>query len=560
LLALSPDGSRIVLTVRGPDGHRRLATRKLDQGQLALVPDTEEAGAPFFSPDGEWVGFFARGKMRKVNVNGGSPVTLTDAFTGATGPLGLFPSAGWGDDGSIVATLTPASGLVRVPAAGGAVEPLAASKTIEGEIPRWPQVLPGSRAVLFTAAGRNYENGNIDVILLKTGERKTIHHGGFRARYVGSGHLLFIHKNSLLAAPFDLRRLSIVGSPHPVIEDIAERLGLGWHFDVSTTGSFAYVSSRGEPPLSIFSLGRDGDIKALDSTPGLYGTPRFSRDGKYLAFSLKNSEGQQIWVDDLARGTRSRLTSLPGVNNSPVWTRDSQYILFRSVEQSNPGIYAVRADRSTEAKRVLELRNEEYPTAISPDGNTLAIWDFNAGGAIVTVPVDAQRDRLELGKPELFSHVAFNRSSPSRSVPAFSPDGRWLAYGSNESGKIEIYVTRFPGPGPKRRVSPHGGVYPVWSPNGRELLYKHEPSDKIMVVRYSSKGEDFASGEPGVWSESAVLGGLGEKAAFDIAPDGKHIAALMYLDRTSQPRPITHVTFLFNFFDELRRGATQNWK
>ena len=561
LLALSRDGTRLAVSVSSPDGRIRLATRRLDQSQLTVLPGTEGsategAASPFFSPDGQWIAFFAQCKLKKIAVEGGQPVTLCEADTHAAGRASLFyPTGSWGDDGNIIAALNVAVGLSRVPATGGPPV-LLKLKQERGEIYRWPQVLPGGEAVLFTSSSGDYENGNIDAFSLKSGERKTVQQGGILGRYLPSGHLVSLRQNVLLAAPFDLQTLKVKGAPQPVLEDMGGR-SEGWNYDFSQNGSLVYVSQPRDSRNSIFWLDRAGKLSPLQAAPGFYASPRFSPDGTRLAFSMsgRSSQGiwvQDIWVQNLELGTASRLTSFEGVNDSPVWTADGRSVIFRSVSQPNPGIYAGRADGGGETRRLADLTTGVFPASLSPDGKRLAIWDFATGGAIWTAPLESGHDGLRLGKAELFLQTTSDPPVVARTEAAFSPDGRWLAYSSLESGHIELYVRPFPGPGGKWRVSPTGGTHPVWSRNGRELFYLDYRPKKLMVAGYKVIGDSFVSGEPTVWSEKPVLD-LGELYSYDVAPDGKRVAVVLYADGTAEQKPATSLTFLLNFFDELRR-------
>ena len=242
MLALSPDGSRLALTLRGADGKVRLYTRLLNQGQVTPLAGTEDASFPFFSPDGQWIGFADDGKLKKISVEGGAAVTLCDAPS--------LRGASWGDDGNIVAALDVTGVLSRVPSAGGT--PVPVTKLNTGEVThRWPQVLPGSQAVLFTPSTRTgaYDDANIDVISLKSGERKTVERGGFSPRYLptaaGTGHLIYLHQSTLFAVPFDPGRLATTGSPAPILEDVSSNTTAGGDFAFAQNGTFVYLAGKG---------------------------------------------------------------------------------------------------------------------------------------------------------------------------------------------------------------------------------------------------------------------------------------------------------------------------
>ena len=548
-LALSPDGIRIVAAEYEPAGNWHLAVRRFDHGQFVPIAGTDNARWPFFSPDGEWIAFFADGKLKKIPILGGAPVTLCDVHGS---PFG----ASWGDDGTIVAAFNEGStGLVRIPSGGGAPTPLTQLGTKDVEIRHaWPQVLPGSHEVLFTiyhtdpSLEGDITDGDVGVVVQKTGERKPVHHGGFRSRYLSSGHLVYLRENTLWAVPFDLGRLAVTGNPQPVLEEVN-----GVDFDVSSTGTLAYVSSRMElsDPYAIWWMDGAGQTTPLHATPGLYENLRFSPDGKRLAFELATSGSRSdIWVKDLERDTTSRLTHPPGRNNTPLWTPDGESIVFDSNSQPASGLYWVPADGAGEAQRLTDGK-AVFQTAgsVSPDGKRLAFYQADADSGryqIWTAPIEGDRDHPRLGKAEQFS-----RNSASEHDPAFSPDGRWLAYASNESGTEELYVRHFPGPGSKSQVSTGGGLNPIWSRTERKLFFL-TPDWRIMVAGYSTDGGLFVSAKPQVWSQKhlAFLGGC---YPYDLAPDGKRFAVVLNPDVTGEPgrKPTDSITILLNFFDEL---------
>jgi serine/threonine-protein kinase len=467
-----------------------------------------------------------------------------------------YPAGSWSDDGTIVAALNVADGLSRVPAGGGEPELLSMKGEAE-EVFRWPQVLPGGEAVLFTSARGDYENGNIDVFSLKTGERKTVAQGGILGKYVGAGYLIYVHQNELLAVPFDLKRLNVSGSPQAVLEDLGGRLA-GWNYDFSENGTFVYESEPRDPRDSIFWLDRSGKLSPLQTVPGFYSSPAFSPDGKRLAFSMsgRSSQGiwvQNIWVQDLNLGTASPLTSLSAVNDSPIWSPDGRNLIFRSVSQPNPGIYTIQSDGAGAARRLADLTTGVFPGSISADGKWLATWAFAAAGAVWISPLQTGPAGLSLGKSQQF----FQTRKITRTSAAFSPDGRWLAYCSLESGGIEVYVRPFPGPGGKVRVSNSGGTHPVWSRTGNELFYVTRPDRRIMVTRYKVANGTFVPGEPEVWSDRQLLD-LGELNSYDAAPDGNRLAVVLYADGSAEQKPSTSLTVLLNFFDELRRRVPRH--
>jgi Tol biopolymer transport system component len=547
-LALSPDGTRIAVAESDPSGKWRLVARSLDQSQFAPLFGADRGRAPFFSADSQWIAFFADGKLKKIPVQGGTSVTLCDA-------PGFPRGASWGDDGNIVAAFNDgATGLVKVPSGGGAPTTLTQLSKENGETAHgWPQVLLGGQAVLFTAyRGGSFDDGEIVFVSLKTGERKTVYRGGFFGRYLSSGHLVFLRQNTLFAAPFDLKRLALTAVPQPVIEEVNSTVRGGGDFDSSRNGTVVYVSSKGpSSDRQIAWLDSTGQTKPLQETPGHYEGPRFSPDGKRLAIELAAGPVQaDIWVKDLERDTMSRLTHLPGRSNVPLWTPDGRGIVFITRYHEAPGIYWVRADGTGEPQLLMGVDGKMlFPSSISPDGKRLAYTQFYPDGRVEiwTAPVEGDSEHPRLGKPEAFLQTSF-----SESHPVFSPDGRWLAYASNESGTEELYVRSFPGPGGKVQISTGGGSYPIWS-RKEHKLYFLTADWRIMVLDYSVNGDSFVPGKPQMWSSRSLIymGGL---YPYDLASDGKRFAVLLDAAGAEQEQKRTEsVVVLMNFFEELRR-------
>jgi serine/threonine-protein kinase len=293
-----------------------------------------------------------------------------------------------------------------------------------------------------------------------------------------------------------------------------------------------------------------GKTQPLRAIPGRYFFPRISPDGKRLAVIAADGGNLDVWVYEWERDTLSRLTFTPEAEQSPVWSSDGRHLAFQSFRNGPPNLYWMRADGAGDTVRLTESKNTQSPYSISPDGKRLAFTENNpeSGWDIWTLPLDlSDPDHPKPGRPELFLRTPF-----AEVQPIFSPDGRWLAYMSLESGRTEVYVRPFPGPGGKWQVSTEGGLMPVWSRNGRELFYR-TLDNRIMVANYTAKGDAFVADRPRLWSEKRFLD-TGTFTNFDLAPDGKHFAVLMSPDgETEQQRAQTHATFLLNFFDELRR-------
>ena len=472
-----------------------------------------------------------------------------------------FFGASWGDDDNIVASIPNRSGLSRLPSNGGEPAQVTALIKEKGEtIHAWPQVLPGREAVLFTVGtGRGWNDANIDIVLMKTGERKTVLRGGYFGRYVPTfnraGYLVFIRQGTLFAAPFDLDILATTGASQPLLEDVTLSAGLAGSANFAFSpaphgsGTFVYFSPRGEPPQSIFWLDSAGKLQPLYPVPGSYSTPRFSPDGKLLAFRILEGAGRgDIWVQDLERGVTSRLTR-SGTATGATWTPNGTGIVFETVLGEAQSLYWIRADGSGEPQRLTNDGIRRIPSSFSPDGKRLVYSQQSDGRSrIWTVPIEGDSAHPRLGNAEIFLQGPFTQYSP-----ALSADGRWLAYTSNETGANEVYVRPFPGPGAVQRVSTGGGTFPVWS--SRELFFL--ASDRrIMVAAYTANGDAFVPGKPRVWSEKRLLGL--PYGTLDLAPDGKHFAVILYADGTAETQP--QLTVLLNFVDKLKQRAPAGGK
>ena len=419
-------------------------------------------------------------------------------------------------------------------------------------------MLPGSKAVLFTVNTGEPEDSHIDVLSFGTHERKTLVRGGVMGRYLvasnGGAYLVYVRENTLLAAPFDVGHLAVTGTAQPILDDVSAMSPSNVaDFDVSQNGTFVYLSGKREPARSIFWLDGAGQTQPLHSSAGFYGDLRFSPNGRHLVFSMRDVQGHQdLWIQETERKPSVRLTSLSGATQSPVWSPDGTHILFAGLSQGNGGIYWIRSDAGG-APRLLFAKPEPrnmHPVAFSPDGRLVL---FESGNPFTAMDVwrasfEGTPDDPHLGTLEPLLRA---RGFP---MPAFSPDGRWLAYASEESGKREIYVQPFPGPGGKVPISTDGGGFPQWSSNGRELFFL-SPDRRIMVVDYTIKGNSFTPGVPRLWSKQQILlkSGGGPFQPYALAADGNRFAVMLYSDGTTEPKSPLRLTFLLNFGDELRR-------
>ena len=547
-VVISPDGTRLVFPVKSPDGKQILATRLLGETMTAALSGTENGRDPFFSPDGKWIGFFADGKMKKIAVQGGAPVVLCDAREARGGS--------WEEDGNIVFALNFVGALSRVPADGGTPQPV--TKLQGAAVHRWPQPLPGSEAVLFTLSASSvaFEDASIAAVSLKTGEIKTLVRGYF-GRYLptgnSTGHLVYVHEGALFSVPFDPTRLELRGAAVPLVGDLASDPSSGaGQFSFSRTGTFLYRIGKGSAQSwPVWLLDSFGKTQPLIPTPGFYLEPRFSPDGQRLALVQISGNDRGIFVYDLQREQMSRLT----LNNQyvffPTWSSDGKHIVFGFSSAGGFSLGWMRADGAGETQHLLDSKNTVGPYSFFPDGR-LAYFEIDpvSGSDLWTLALDlSDPDHPKPGKKELFL------GTPSNELhPAVSPDGRWIAYQSDESGRDEVYVRPFPPRPEKWPISNAGGQLPVWSYNGRELFFQN-PDHRIMVTDYRVTGDSFNQSKPRLWS-GQQLHDPSRLLNYDLAPNGKERFAISpELKASPVEKGNVHVTLLLNFFDELRRRA-----
>jgi len=545
LAALSPDGARLVYAAtRG--GRTQLFQRRLDQFDAAPIPATEDAFAPFFSPDGEWVGFFAQGKLKKVPLSGGAPLALCDAPQG--------PSGSWGPDDAIIFTpnTVAGTGLWRVPAGGGSAKAITTPDAKAREHShRWPQILPGGKAVLFTVfTGSSPDENRISVLRLDTGERRVVMDGASCGRYVPTGHLVYARSGGLLAAPFDLRRLQVTGRQVPILEGVMTSSTGAAHFSFSSAGSLAYVpGSLMAAPRAMVWVDRKGATTQIARVAGA--AARASPDGRRIALHVVGQANHDIWIYDLARDALTRLTFDPSADADPVWTPDGKRVVFRSVRTGAGNLWWKAADGSGAEERLTDSPNTQIPTSFSSDGKWLAYQESTSGGVVdivvlpVTLPVNqASTPGAADRKPKPFLQTPFWEGEAQFAPGPGGP--RWLAYVSNETGRYEIYVQPFPGPGGKWQISAGGGREPAWSPNGRELFYRN--GNQVMAVEVTP-GTSFTAGKPRLLFEGQYFSYPGF-INFDAAPDGQRFLLL-----AAPEAALTQLHLIQNWFEELKQRA-----
>ncbi len=530
-LAVTPDGQVVVYQSGGS-----LYVRRVDRLVGSELRGTEDATTPFLSPDGAWVGFESGGTLKKVSILGGPTVTLADI------PRGILAGASWGADDSIILG-SISEGLYRVSGGGGEPELLVAPDPERGEIAyRFPDVLPGGEAVLFTVfKSASVEQTQIVAHSLATGERKVLVSGGAGARYVPTGHLVYGLNGALLAVAFDAQSLEVRGNPVPVLEGVSTKATPVMNFDVSQDGSLVYVTGgagRGAQANLVW-VGREGGEEVLSAPIRSYLYPRISPDGQRVAVSVPDEDGEEdVWIWDLGRETLDRFTRAPGRDLTAVWTPDSREVVFSSNHGGTFDLYRRAADGTGAVRPLTNSPDSLFPSSISPDGKLLVY----RVGAVSRLDLGVLSLEGE-GAPQLLLATDINERSGE-----ISPDGRFLAYQSDESGKDEIYVRPFPEvDGGRFPISVGGGSEPLWSPDGNEIFYR--AGDRLMAAPVQTEPA-FEAGKPLELFTGSYAVGL--HRMYDIHPDGNRFLMIKPVE-TTEEGPGNQVVLVQNWFEELKR-------
>jgi Tol biopolymer transport system component/tRNA A-37 threonylcarbamoyl transferase component Bud32 len=525
-LALSLDGKQLAYAaIRGVTS--QIYLRSMDSQEARPIPGTEGATEPFFSPDGQWVGFFADGKLKKVSVSGGAAVTLGNA--------GTYFGGSWGSQGTIAFTPQAVSGLQQVPDAGGAPQALTRIEKGDTSSHRWPEFLPGGKAVLFTARG-SAGDSQVAIQSIATGERRNLI-SGMQPRYAASGHLIYAQGGTLMAASFDPRRLEIKGTPVPVVEGVASSVSLASsQYSVSDNGSLVYVSGGAQAnQRRMVWVSRNGAEQPLPAPPQAYEIVRVSADGRRVAVELD----EQFWLYDLARDTLTRFTFEGSRNQNPVWIPDGKRIAFFSTKEGPGNLFWQLADGSGGLERLTTSQYSQIPRSWSPDGQLLAFDEVNP-----KTHYDIWVLRMSDRKAQPFLQTPFSEGGAT-----FSPDGHWLAYVSNESGRPEVYVQPYPGPGGKWQISTGSGTEPAWNRNGKELFYR--TGNKMMAVDVATQ-PSFSAGKPHMLFEGQYLTTDWPliSTAYDVSADGQRF---LMVKATEQASSATQINVVLNWFEELKQ-------
>ncbi len=505
---VTPDGQTVIVTAivgRRPV----LVARRLDRFETTIIPGSEGATRPFLSDDGRWIGFAASGKLMKLPLEGGTPVALADSRWGG---------GTWDARGTIVYPQSYQSGLWTVNASGGEARELTRPDSASGELAHWwPQLLPDGRHLIFTAYRTPYTRATIELLDLRSGKRRVLIEGGLMGRYVPSGHLLFARDESVLAVPFNLGKLSVGGAPVVVLDSVAMNYSDGFAaYDVSPTGTVAYLpASVARSSFLLVESDRRGSDRPLLAAPERFNNPRWAPDQRRIAVDIAAPRtAQDVWVLDPARGSRQRVTAESSADFGAAWTPDGRSLIYMS-ERPLFELYRRAADGSRAAEPLLTGSHDRIIGSISADAKLLAF--------VLSVPGSAELWTVPLqGAPEARKYLS---NGSQLGHPAISPDGRWMAYDSDESGRVEVYLQSFPDPtGALHQVSSGGGSEPVWARGGRELVFRR--GDSVMVAPVEPKG-----GEVGV--PTTLFSGPYSDApewstprSYDVSPDGQRFLLL----------------------------------
>jgi Tol biopolymer transport system component len=532
--ALSPDGLRLVYMAVNEEGKGSLWIRPLDSLQAQPIAGTEGAALPFWSPDSRFIGFFANGKLKTVEASGGPPLTLCDASIGRGGT--------WGREGVILFAPSTNQPLYRVPATGGTPAPVTSLDLSKGVTThRWPQFLPDGRHFLYVAGSpaAPKENPTNWILLgsLDSTESKSLLRTHSDAIYA-SGHILFLRLNTLMAQPFDEKRLELTGEAFPIADPVQEdEAVIHSLFSVSQTGLLAYAEGTSSAGRELIWVDRNGKKIGEVSGSDAYREPRISPDGKRLIFTLSSS-GYDIWSYDIARSAKTRLTfgaAASQANLDAAWSPDGQRIAYSSAHAGKYGLYEKAADGSGNEQVLLEgLDQQVWLNDWSPDGKLLAFQQAVQGvSGVWMLPLSGER------KPYPFLQSQFTTW-----LSAFSPDGKWLAYCSVDSGELKVYVVPFPGPGGKWQVSPGGGCNPRWRRDGREIFYL-SPDNKIMAAAVRASGSSFEIGAVQSLFETRPYR---VNSAYDVSSDGQR-----FYIAYEAGQPNAAITLVVNWNSEIKK-------
>jgi serine/threonine-protein kinase len=550
-MAISSDGRFLVYSAikESPSAQEKpwLYLRKFDELEARPIAGTEGGSSPFLSPDDRWVGFWADGKLKKVPVEGGVPAALCDV----TAPWGCS----WGTDNQIIFASGRDSGLSRTSAAGGEIEILTKpEKSNEEYAHRLPCCLPGAKAILFTVVRQPWDTQpRVALLELATRKWRVMLENAADARYVPAGYLLFLRRGTLLAVPFDLQRLAISGQPVPAAANIAQAINTGHsgyetaagQYSLSASGSLVYASSGMLPDRqnSLVWVDRQGKAEQIASFKAPFLAPRLSTDGQRIAYATLGLE-RCIWIYDLNRGTATKLTA-EGVAGVGVWSPDGRRVAFGWFKTGARNIYSLSADGGSPMERLTKSEYVQSPGSWSADGQTLAFVEETPETKVDILLLNI-RDRQV---------TPFLNSGFLEAYPEFSPDGHWIAYASDESGRREVYVQSLPAGKGKWTISNDGGTEPLWARGGRELFYRRAEAGaqiptQVWVVEVKTESA-FSAGKPKLLFDQPGYAWGSPTRGWDVSPDGERFLMVKLEER--KPQPLTEMVLVQNWIEEVRR-------
>jgi serine/threonine protein kinase len=493
--AISPDGRRLAFVVIGTEGTPVLAVRSMDSLENTILSGTDTANFPFWSPDGRSIGFFAGGKLKRVDASGGPVQTLADASGDARG-------GSWGPDGTIIFTPNVLTPVMKVASTGGAVTEVTRLEEKKLTSHRWPQFLPDGRRFLFYGRGPDMASEGIYAGSLDSAEVKFIVATRMLATYVkdsvGKGHLAFMQEQTLVLQPFDAATLTLSGEPTPLVSGV---LGYPSEFGPTAYSAFSFSNdgklvykSGGKQISQPGWYDRSGRLLETVLQPGLYHEPSLSPDAKKVVFGKSDDGSQDLWIYDFERKTNTRFTFDPAADVSSTWSQDGATIAFSSNRSGHFSLYRKSANGGGSDEPLLILQNDGFADDFSPDGKYL-LFEYNSGAEfkfdIWLLPLTGE------AKPQPYIQTPFLESHSQ-----FSPDGKWIAYSSDESGRAEIFVQPFPATGGKWQVSMGGGDQVQWRQDGKELYYI-SADRKLMAVPINTAGT-FEPGQAAPLFQTAV--------------------------------------------------------
>lgn len=541
-IAFSSDGQQLAYIEEDSDGRRRIYLRELDKFQARPLLGTEGAVSPFFSPDGQWIGYvdhFQR-KLKKVSVKGGEPIVLCDCLQ--------FRGGCWGADDNIIFTpaggSTDESGLWKISASGGKKERLTTNDPNLGEYGHfWPQILPGGKAVLFTNIGSGFDEHQIEVYSLVSNKRQSIFKGGSYARYIPTGHLIYARDETLYAVRFDIEQMKIIGPHIPVVSGIITPASWSAQCAVSVDGSIAYIPVKARSTdLKPVWVDRQGQVETLPGAiPRGYINVRISPNGTQAAFTVQDGYNSDIWIYDFQRNTLNPLTS-DGSSALPFWILDGAFLLFGSYQgASKPQLFKQSVADSGRAELLTTLKEPVGAmTSCSPDGN-----EFLFARSDPKYPrFDQDIWVIQLKPGGQYSQRPYIQRHINQREAVWSPCGRWVAYSSDESGRWEVYVEPYPGPGQKVLVSTEGAQQPVWSRDGKELYYRS--GNKMMAAVIETEPQFKVTGNIKLFEGRFLFSASLHN--YDVAPDGR----FLMIQQTNESEPLG-INVMLNWFDELKR-------